>query len=111
MDRFQPALPKGAPNSTAPLEPSCVGRIALLVNTYGEMDPIEPSPPSGSPTAQGRWGPAVAPESGAVQLNTLVADDFLRRESDQREDDLRRAAFHLEKLNRLKYNGSVVRCR
>lgn len=27
-----------------------------------------PSGPSGSPTAQGRWGPAIAPESGAVQL-------------------------------------------
>ncbi|MFO7905909.1 MAG: hypothetical protein R6U98_24835 [Pirellulaceae bacterium] len=32
-----------------------------------------------------------------------VADDFLRRESDQREDGLRRAAFHPEKSNRLKY--------
>ncbi|MGM0488141.1 MAG: HEAT repeat domain-containing protein, partial [Planctomycetota bacterium] len=34
-----------------------------------------------------------------------VADDFLRRESDQREDGLRRAAFHPEESNRLKYNG------
>ncbi|MFO7904031.1 MAG: hypothetical protein R6U98_15315 [Pirellulaceae bacterium] len=32
-----------------------------------------------------------------------VADDFLRHESDQREDGLRRAAFHSEKSNRLKY--------
>ncbi|MFO7904541.1 MAG: hypothetical protein ACQESR_04060 [Planctomycetota bacterium] len=33
-----------------------------------------------------------------------VADDFLRRESDQREDGLRGAAFYPEKSNRLKYN-------
>ncbi|MGM0491256.1 MAG: hypothetical protein ACQESR_31395 [Planctomycetota bacterium] len=37
-----------------------------------------------------------------------VADDFLRRESDQREDGLRRAAFHPEKSNRLKYNGESL---
>ncbi|MFO7901955.1 MAG: DUF1598 domain-containing protein [Pirellulaceae bacterium] len=35
--------------------------------------------------------------------NIPVADDFLRRESDQREDGLRRTAFHPEKSNRLKY--------
>ena len=29
------------PNSTAPLEPSSVDRIALVVKTYGEMDPIQ----------------------------------------------------------------------
>src|SRR6056297_3159980 len=105
----------GPPNWTAPLEPSSVGRIALVVKTYDEMDPIQlawmvnqmesykpmpplprpsspgnrrfvrrfpgeegcfwgrsPSPPSDSPTAQGRWGPAVAPESGAVQLSRRV---------------------------------------
>ncbi|MFO7902027.1 MAG: hypothetical protein R6U98_05155 [Pirellulaceae bacterium] len=28
-------------NSTAPLEPSSVSRIAVLVKTYGEMDPIQ----------------------------------------------------------------------
>ena len=31
------------------------------------------------------------------------ADDFVRRESDQREDGLRRAAFHPQESNRLKY--------
>ncbi|MFO7903427.1 MAG: acetyl-CoA decarbonylase/synthase complex subunit alpha/beta [Pirellulaceae bacterium] len=35
-----------------------------------------------------------------------VADDFLRRESDPREDGLRRAAFHPEESNRLKYTRS-----
>ncbi|MFO7901585.1 MAG: hypothetical protein R6U98_02900 [Pirellulaceae bacterium] len=34
----------------------------------------------------------------------LVAGDFLRREFDQREDGLRRAAFHPDTFNRLKYN-------
>ncbi|MFO7902047.1 MAG: hypothetical protein R6U98_05255 [Pirellulaceae bacterium] len=33
----------------------------------------------------------------------LVANDFLRRESDQREDGLGRAAFDPENSNRLKY--------
>ena len=28
-------------NWTAPLEPSSVGRIALVVKTYGEIDPIQ----------------------------------------------------------------------
>ncbi|MGM0491264.1 MAG: hypothetical protein ACQESR_31435, partial [Planctomycetota bacterium] len=41
-----------------------------------------------------------------------IVDDFLRRESDQREDGLRRAAFHPENSNRLKYKqndlGSFV---
>ncbi|MGM0487017.1 MAG: hypothetical protein ACQESR_09685, partial [Planctomycetota bacterium] len=31
-----------------------------------------------------------------------VAHDFVRRESDQRKDGLRRAAFHPDKSNRLK---------
>ncbi|MFO7902827.1 MAG: hypothetical protein R6U98_09215 [Pirellulaceae bacterium] len=38
-----------------------------------------------------------------------VADDVLRRESDQREDDLRRTAFHPEKSNRLKYTVEALR--
>ncbi|MFO7903605.1 MAG: PQQ-binding-like beta-propeller repeat protein [Planctomycetota bacterium] len=41
--------------------------------------------------------------SGSTKTLIPVADDFLRRESDQREDGLRRAAFHPEKSNRLKY--------
>ncbi|MGM0488335.1 MAG: hypothetical protein ACQESR_16425 [Planctomycetota bacterium] len=32
-----------------------------------------------------------------------VADDFVRRQSDQREDGLRRAAFHPDAFDRLKY--------
>ncbi|MFO7902927.1 MAG: hypothetical protein R6U98_09720, partial [Pirellulaceae bacterium] len=37
-----------------------------------------------------------------------VADDCLRRQSDQREDGLRRAAFHPEESNRLKYTKVLL---
>ncbi|MFO7902921.1 MAG: hypothetical protein R6U98_09690 [Pirellulaceae bacterium] len=43
-----------------------------------------------------------------LKQNIPVGDDFLRRESDQREDGLRRAAFHPEKSNRLKYTKLVA---
>ena len=38
----------------------------------------------------------------ARAANMPIAGDFVRRESDQREDGLRRAAFAPEKSNRLK---------
>lgn len=48
--------------------------------------------PTGGATTQGIYVPKIIP----------VADDFVRRESGQREDGLRRAAFHPEQSNRLK---------
>ncbi|MGM0486039.1 MAG: hypothetical protein ACQESR_04665 [Planctomycetota bacterium] len=54
---------------------------------------------------QGGEIPCRAPLRGWHELDIAVADDFLRRESDQREDGLRRAAFHPEEFNRLKYTG------
>ena len=41
----------------------------------------------------------------SAAADILVADEFVRRESDGREEGLRRAAFHPEKSNRLKYNS------
>ncbi|MGM0489411.1 MAG: hypothetical protein ACQESR_21955 [Planctomycetota bacterium] len=34
--------------------------------------------------------------------------DLVRRESDQREDDVRRAAFHSDKADRLKYPCRMI---
>lgn len=36
-------------------------------------------------------------------FHKLVGGDFVRRESEQRETGLGRAAFHLDEFNRLKY--------
>ncbi|MFO7906225.1 MAG: serine/threonine-protein kinase, partial [Pirellulaceae bacterium] len=52
-------------------------------------------------------GNACLADFGLARVITPVADDFLRRESDQREDGLRRAAFQPEKSNRLKYTPTA----
>ena len=47
-------------------------------------------------------------EAGADVQFIPVAGDFVRRESDQREDGLRGAAFHPDESNRLKYIQALL---